>query len=242
MEFDVLLGGGMVPEEPYILDYEPGAGHMVFIANYLNEGLRAGEFMFIVTSDLTYLKLLAKLENWSVNIDKALKKEQLTILDVSGAEQSLESLSKGIIVSCDPRSAQKVTLEIADLVKEAEEKLADGKFSRASGTLLSLTSLLLSHDSKHPYRMARNVVSSITRPRVTFMTALGDKVLRRNEQAAVESLFSGIIELRVARSRDGRTGKQMRVSASPLPSFIPHEVPYEVVNNTIVMSPIGEGV
>jgi KaiC/GvpD/RAD55 family RecA-like ATPase len=241
-EFDLLLGGGIVPEEPYILDYEPGAWHMVFITNYLNEGLRAGEFMFIVTSDLTYSKLLAELENRSVNIHEALKKEQLTILDVSGAERSLESPSKSIIVSSDPKSDQKVILEIADLAQEAEEKLTDGKFNRASGALLSLTSLLLSHDGKHPYRIARKVVSSIIGPRVTFLTALGDRVLRKNEQAAVESLFSGIIELRVARSRDGRCGKQIRVSASPLPDFIPHEVPYEVVKNTIVMSPTGEGV
>jgi hypothetical protein len=101
--------------------------------------------------------------------------------------------------------------------------------------------LLLNYDGKHPYKIAHNVVSSIMKPKFTFMTALKDKVIRRNEQAAVESLFPGLIELRVVRGKDGKYGKQILVSSSPLPGFLPQEVPYEVVKNAIVMSPPVEG-
>ena len=176
--------------------------------------------MVLVTSDLTYSRLLAELDKLGVNVREALEKNQLTILDVSGAERPSEPTSKSIIVSSDPRNAQKVILEIGDLFKEAEEKLADGKFCYARGALLSLTSLLLNHDAKHPYKISHNVVSSISKPKFMFMTALGDKVLRRNEQAAVQSLFPGIIELRVVRGKDGRHEKQIRVCSSPLFGFL----------------------
>lgn len=62
----------MEPEAPYILNYEPGAGHMVFIANYLNEGLRAGELAVVVTSDLTYSRLLGELRSLNVDVQEAL--------------------------------------------------------------------------------------------------------------------------------------------------------------------------
>jgi hypothetical protein len=45
---------------------------MVFIANYLNEGLRAGELAVVVTSDLTYSRLLGELRSLNVDVQEAL--------------------------------------------------------------------------------------------------------------------------------------------------------------------------
>nr|MDO8099202.1 ATPase domain-containing protein [Candidatus Njordarchaeota archaeon] len=236
-EFDRLLGGGMSPESPDLLEYEPGVGYMVFIANYLNEGLRAGDLVPIVTSDLSYSKLLSELSNLGVNVRGALEREQLIILDVSGMERFSKPTPKSISVSSEPRSVHKVIAEIGDLVRDAEEKLEDSKFSYARCALLSLTSLLLNHIGQPPYKITHNVVSSVLRPRFMFMTAVGRDVLRRNELAAVENLFSGIIELKMIRGKDGRHEKRMRVSSSPVSGFFPHEVSYEVIKNIVVMSP-----
>lgn len=236
-EFDRLLGGGVLPGAPYLLEYEPGVGHMALVANYLNEGLHAGDLVPIVTSDLSYSKLLCELSNLGVSVQEALEKEQLTILDVSGMERFSKPTSKSITVSSDPGSVHKVIAEIEDLVRDAEQKLDEGKFSYARCTLLSLTSLLLNHTIQSPYKTAHNVVSTILRSRFMFMTAVARDVLRRNELAAVENLFSGITDLRMIRGKDGRYEKRMRVSSSPILGFFPHEVPYEVIKNIIVISP-----
>jgi KaiC/GvpD/RAD55 family RecA-like ATPase/predicted hydrocarbon binding protein len=235
-ELDRLLGGGIVPEAPYLFEYEPGVGYIVFVANYLNEGLRAGDLVAIVTSDYSHSKLISELNNLGVNVQEALDKEQLVILDVSGMEWPAKPTLKNVLLSSDPRSVHKVTSEIMDFIHDTGERLAGGRFSHTRCALLSLTSLLQNREESSPYKIARNIVSTAMRPSFTFLTAVERDVLGRNELVAVENLFQGILELRAVREKDGRYEKRLRVISSPISGFFPHEVPYQIIRNVIVVS------
>jgi KaiC/GvpD/RAD55 family RecA-like ATPase/predicted hydrocarbon binding protein len=226
---DGILGGGMLPGN-YLLEIEPGAQELTFVAAYLDEGLRNGDFCSLVVYDMPHEEMIDKLTNLGVDMRAYLESGSAVIVDL-WSEGKYDSEHTGPILMTDklndPNSILRVFYDISAM---DQAKLDSGKYKGVRIATVSLSSQVMNYRFEPSYRLDKVAVTMIRQRKALSLSLFSPKMFDATIAAALEHLSDGIIVLSMKEVK-GRFQRFIRVKQSPSQSFYSNEVPYEIIDN-----------
>lgn len=226
---DGILGGGMPPGN-YLLEIEPGVQELAFVAAYLDEGLRNGDFCVLVVYDMPHEDMIEKLANLGLDIRASLDSGSIFIVDL-WSEGKYDSEHTGPILMTDKLSDPNSILRLFyDISAVDQVKMDSGKFRTIRIVTVSLSSQVMNYKFEPSYRMDKLSVSMIRQRKALSLSVFTPKMFEETVGAALEHLSDGVIVLSLKEVK-GRFQRFIRVKQSPMQGFYSNEVPYEIMDN-----------
>nr|MDO8099777.1 V4R domain-containing protein [Candidatus Njordarchaeota archaeon] len=225
-EVDRLMGGGLLPGNCYLMEVEPGTEEMVFIAAFLNEGLRHGDFCTLILYDRPHEDVINGLKRLGVNVSEALDSGSMIIADLY-SEGEYDPERRGPILTTDnpgdPNSALRIYY---DLDETNEMKLKSGKFAGTRSVLFSLSSKIMSFKFEPAYKLVKQGLRVVRQHNGLSLNVLNPRMFDETVVAAFEHLYDGVIMLTIKEAKRGFQ-RFIRVKVSPIFGFYTDEVPYD---------------
>jgi KaiC/GvpD/RAD55 family RecA-like ATPase len=143
-EVDDLLGGGLLPGSSYLLEIEPGAEELAFIASFLEGGWRQQELCGIVTYDMPHQELINRL---GVFVDAKGKMDSgaFVIVDLWSEAKRDYELSGPIFMTSNPSDINTMTRISFELASQIPKRIQDGKFKGVRIVTHSLSSMIMNY-------------------------------------------------------------------------------------------------
>lgn len=228
-ELDRLLGGGLVVGSINYMEAERGAQEMSFVAAFLNEGLRQGNFCGIRLYDLPPETLIDRLTEVRVNAREALDSGSMIIADLWG-EGEYDAERRGPILRTnnlsDPNSAFRLYLDVEEL---ARRRIESGKSSGLRIVTYSASTVVMNYKFEATYRLTKAARARVRLNKGIQLITFNPRMFDETVVASLEDTCDSIISLTVKEAR-GRYQRFIRVKQSPIPNYQMDEVPYDIVD------------
>jgi KaiC/GvpD/RAD55 family RecA-like ATPase/predicted hydrocarbon binding protein len=226
---DGILGGGMLPGN-YMFEVEPGAEELAFVAAYLDEGLRRGDFCSLVVYDMPHDDIIEKLTNLGLDIRKSLESGSAAVVDL-WSEGKYDSEHTGPILMTDNLNDPNSVLRMwYDLSAVHQAKLDTGKYRGIRIATVSISSQVMNYRFEPSYRLDKIGVTMIRKRKALGLSVFTPAMFDATVTAALEHLGDGIIVMSMKEVK-GRFQRFIRVKQSPIKGFYTNEVPYDIVDN-----------
>jgi KaiC/GvpD/RAD55 family RecA-like ATPase/predicted hydrocarbon binding protein len=227
-EVDKLMGGGIPFGSSYLMETEPGAEELCFIAAFINEGLRQGNVCYVLLFDLPHEDVISKLTELGVNMKEALDLGSMTIIDLWTEGKYDPDHRSSILMTdnlSDPNSVLRLFYDLAEI---NDKKQSGGKYTGSRVVVLSLSSQIMSYKFEPTYKIMKAGMNFLGARKVLSMSVISPDMFDETEVAAFEHLNHGVVTLSMKESK-GRLQRFFRVKKSPLTGFYTDEVPYDIV-------------
>lgn len=228
-EIDRLLGGYLVRGKVYLLEADNGTLPQGILLPFVKNGLSTNELVIFSSNERPAEEVLEQLREYNIEVDTAIAKKQLLILDL-WSEGQIDA--PGIICAGNPADPHKVMYSYQQVFHFAANRDPKIPFRIVTD---SLSGAVMTFGFERAYRLASRAVRLM---RLGQGVGLSVVVPRMHEPIVTESferLYDGIIRLVLEEEQD-RLQRYIRVLKSPLPGFQGQRVPYEITSKGIEMS------
>jgi predicted hydrocarbon binding protein/KaiC/GvpD/RAD55 family RecA-like ATPase len=212
------------------MEIEPGVEEMAFIAAFLNEGMRKGNFCALILYDMPPEIAIDKLTEFGVNVRQALDSGSLVIADLWG-EGKYDPEKRGpILITENPGDPSSSLRLYYDLEEINERNQKSGKYAGCRVIIHSLSSEVMNYKFEQTYKLARKGIYLNRKWDAIALTTINPGMFEETVVAAFEHLYDGIIALNMKEEK-GKLQRYFRVKQSPLAGFFTDGVPYEIVDH-----------
>jgi KaiC/GvpD/RAD55 family RecA-like ATPase/predicted hydrocarbon binding protein len=230
LDFDRMMGGGLISGDAHLLEVEPGTGEMAFVASFLEEGISHGDLCALIAYDRPHEDMIARLKEFGFDAEKPLRSGSLYLVDLCD-EGKYDPDHTGPILMTDNLYDPNAMLRLYyDLAQITDKALESGEHSGARVVICSLSSQIMNYKYEPTYKAVKKATQIARQHHATSLTIINPKMFDETVVAAFEHLFDGNIMLTM-KDVKGRFQRFIRVRQSPLPGFYADEVPYDIVNN-----------
>ncbi len=228
-EIDQLLGGSLITGKSYLLEADNGTQPESLYFPYVMHALTKGELVVFATNEAPAEDVLAKLKEYSVNVNEVIKADQLLILDLWSEEKDS---GPGIIRAGNPDDPHKVLYTYDQAYKIALE----AQTSRPRRVVMeSLSGAVSAFGFERAHRLAMRAVRMMKMAQAVSITVLVPKMHPSTVTESFRRLYQGCIQLTL-QEHHNRLQKFIRILKSPLPTFETRRIPYEVTSSGLAMS------
>jgi archaellum biogenesis ATPase FlaH len=227
-ELDRLLGGGLVNGKAYLLECAVGTKPRFFLSAFLKQGYLEGKLLRIDTLEYSISETIENLENAGFEARKAASEGKFLVVDyvndrTYGTDVGGPYFSHGTDMSIHGIGALSATAW--DKLRSTNPIQPGLRFA-----MQSATALIRRFGFEETLEFIDSQISSIKKWLGVFVVTLNPETLSPVDLAIFEELFEGIIELSI-QQKGKKFQRYIRVKNSPIPSFQPEGLPYEIIND-----------
>ncbi|MFW9832251.1 MAG: ATPase domain-containing protein [Candidatus Thorarchaeota archaeon] len=228
-EIDRLLGGYLVRGKVYLLEADNGTLPQGILLPFVKNGLTTNELVIFACNERPAEEVLDQLREYNIEVDTAISKKQLLILDL-WSEGQIDA--PGIVCAGNPADPHKIMYSYQQVFHFAANRDPKIPFRIVTD---SLSGSVMTFGFERAYRLASRAVRLM---RLGQGVGLSVVVPRMHETIVTESferLYDGVIRL-VLKEEYDHLQRYIRVLKSPLLGFQGQRVPYEMTSKGIEMS------
>jgi KaiC/GvpD/RAD55 family RecA-like ATPase len=236
-ELDRLLGGGLVNGKAYLLECAVGTKPRFLLSAFLKQGYLEGKLTRIDQLEYSISEAMENLENAGFEARKAASEGRFLVVDYVN-DRTFGTDLAGPYFSRD----SDISIHgIGALSTVAWDKLRNGN-PIAPGSRLALqsaTALIRKFGFEETLKFLDSQTASIKKLLGVFIVTLNPETLSPVDLATFEEIFEGIIQLTI-HERGKKFQRYLRVKNSPVPSFMPERLPYEIIDggHAISIAPV----
>ncbi len=228
-DIDQLLGGSLICGKSYLLEADNGTQPQSIIFPFIKHALTKGELVVFATNEGPAEDVLVKLKEYSINIDKAIKGEQLLILDLWSEN---EDNGPGILRAGNPDDPHKVLYTYNQAFKNA---LEDREDRPRRVVMESLSGAVSTFGFERANRLADRATRMMKIGQAIGLSVLIPKMHPPTVSESFRHLYDGCIQLTL-QEHHNRLQKFIRILKSPLSGFETRRIPYEVTDAGLAIS------
>jgi KaiC/GvpD/RAD55 family RecA-like ATPase len=228
-EIDQLLGGSLLRGRSYLLEADNGTQPQSLLYPFIKYAITQGELVVFATNEAPAEDVLAKLKDYSINVDKVIKAKQLLVLDLWSEN---EENRPGIIRAGNPDDPHKVLYTYNQAYKIALEERAE---MPRRVVMESLSGAVSNFGYERAHRLAIRAVRMMKIGQAVGLSVLIPKMHPPTVSESYRRLYDGCIQLTLEEHHN-RLQKFIRILKSPLPSFETRRIPYEVASSGLAIS------
>jgi KaiC/GvpD/RAD55 family RecA-like ATPase len=226
-ELDRLLGGGLVNGKAYLLECAVGTKPRFLLSAFLKQGYVEGKLSRIDTLEYSIPEMIENLENSGFGARKAASEGKFLVVDyvndrTYGTDLAGPYFSHG-----------------ADMSIHGIGALSDAAWDKLRNTnpiapglrfaIQSATALIRRFGFEETLKYVDSQIASIKKWLGVFFITLNPETLSSVDLAIFEEVFEGIIELTI-QEKGKKFQRYLRVKNSPLPTFVPERLSYEIID------------
>jgi len=229
-ELNRLLGGGIRRGHSVLVQADVGTLHELFLLAFMKDGLDKGEYVCYVSLDKNIEAVTHMVQAASPPMAKALGKN-LFIADLQTRREIelLDAFKEGALTVSDPSNPSLATSLIGSFLSRLREEGQEVRF-----VTNSISDAIMTYGLPPTYQMIKELLSSAKRRELSGINVIYPKMHTRQENAAIEHIHDGVIELSTAMV-GSRLQKYLQVRSMTGARFSSEIVPYEELEGRIAL-------
>lgn len=236
-ELDRLLGGGLVNGKAYLLECTVGTKPRFLLSAFLKQGYLDGKLTRIDTLEYSISETIENLENAGFDARKAASEGRFLIVDyvndrTYGTDLGGPYFSRGTEMSIHRIGTLNATAW--DKFRRTNPVTSGFRFA-----MQSATALIRNFGFDETLKFIDSQIAATKEWLGVFIVTLNPETLSPMNLAIFEEVFEGVIELTI-QEKEKRFQRQVRVKNSPIPSFVPERLTYEIIDKgrSISITPV----
>lgn len=236
-ELDRLLGGGFVNGKAYLLECAVGTKPRFLLSAFLKQGYLDGKPSRIDTLEYSISETIENLQNSGFEAQKAASEGRFLIVDyINDRTYGIDLVGPYFSIS-----SEMSIHGVAALSAEAWDKFR-GTNPIPPGfrfAMQSATALIRNFGFDETLKFIDSQIAFVKRGLGVFVITLNPETLSPVNLAVFEEAFEGVIELTI-QEHERKFHRYIRVKNSPIPSFTPERVPYQIIDGgrSISIAPV----
>jgi len=229
-ELDRLLGGGVGRGHCVLMQADVGTLLERFLLAFVKDGVDKGERTCYISLDRNLEALTHMVRFEMPPLLEALGKNFFVVdLQTRGEIDPSEALKEGVLTVSDPSNPSVVTESAGSFLGKVMQKEGGLRF-----VTNSLSDAIMMYGLTPTYQMIRELLSFAKRGEFAGINAIYPKMHTRQENAAIEHIHDGIVELSTA-PVGSRLQKYLQVKSMTGARFSSEIVPYDEVDGKIAL-------
>ncbi len=228
-EVDQLLGGSLLRGKSYLLEADNGTQPQSLVFAFTKYALNHGELVVYASNEQPPEDVMTRLQDSGVDVDEAIKAEQLILLDLWSEKSEKEEPLPGILRVGNPGDPHKVMF----VYTQAYNYILERQARTPSRVIIeSFSGTVTNFGFERGHRLASRVVRMMKLVGAVGLSVLVPKIHPATVSESFKHLHDGVIQLTLIEVHD-KLQKFLRILKSPRPLYNTRRIPYDITPDGI---------